>query len=359
MVFTPSHERSEREYRTLFKRAGSPGSFRRHRSSASSRENGSNRPSHAFGDITRLAAGHYAGPATMSENARNHDLVDGTLERLYTGSVWAEGPVWIPSSGTVRWSDIPNNRILEFNAATGETRDYATGVEFTNGRTLDHDGSVIQCSHGRRRVERDRDGTVTPVVESFEGRRLNSPNDVVVARDGTIWFTDPPYGILPGTREGHEGEQEYGGCYVFRYQPPTGALTPVVTDLVHPNGLAFSPDESTLYVADTAGPDRGVPLRIAAYDVREGTCSGGRTFVQFEEGYPADGFRVDREGRLWTSAGPSVRVYSPQAELLATIEVPEKVANVCFGGPDGRDLYVVATTSLYRLRTRTTDAVRT
>ena len=139
--------------------------------------------------------------------------------------------MWIPATGTVRWSDIPNDRILEFDAATGRTRDYATGVEFTNGRTLDHDGSVIQCSHGRRRIERDRDGNVTPVVDSFEGRRLNSPNDVVVARDGTIWFTDPPYGILPGTPEGHEGEQEYGGCYVFRYQPATGALTPVITDL--------------------------------------------------------------------------------------------------------------------------------
>ena len=292
----------------------------------------------------------------MPENPREDDLVDGKLERVYTGSVWAEGPVWVPSSQTVRWSDIPNNRILEFDPATGRTRDYATGVEFTNGRTLDHDGSVIQCSHGRRRVERDRDGTVTAVVESFEGRRLNSPNDVVVARDGTIWFTDPPYGILPGTPEGHEGDLEYGGCYVFRYQPATAALTPVITDLVYPNGLAFSPDESTLYVADTAGPSRGVPLRIAAYDVRDGACTHGRSFVEFEEGYPADGFRVDREGRLWTSAGPSVRVYSAQAQLLATIEVPEKVANVCFGGADGRDLYVTASSSLYRIRTRTTDA---
>lgn len=294
----------------------------------------------------------------MPENPPDQDLVDGPLERLYTGSVWAEGPVWIPESGTVRWSDIPNNRILEFDAATGETRDYATGVEFTNGRTLDLDGSVIQCSHGRRRVERDRDGIVTPVVDSFEGRRLNSPNDVVVARDGTIWFTDPPYGILPSTPEGHEGELEYGACYVFRYQPATGALTPAITDMVYPNGLAFSPDESVLYVADTAGPRRGAPLRIAAYDVRDGTCSGGRTFVELEEKYVADGFRVDREGRIWTSAGSSVRVYSPQAELLTAIDVPEKVANLCFGGADGQDLYVTATSSLYRIRTRTTDAVR-
>ncbi|MEA5456454.1 SMP-30/gluconolactonase/LRE family protein [Sinomonas sp. JGH33] len=286
------------------------------------------------------------------------DLVNGELELLFTGTEWAEGPVWVPSSQTVRWSDIPNNRILEFDPATRQTREYATAVEFTNGRTLDRDGSVVQCSHGRRRVERERDGLVTSLVDSFEGRRLNSPNDVVVARDGTIWFTDPPYGILPGTKEGHEAEQEYGGCYVFRFDPERRTLTAAVTDMVHPNGLAFSPDESLLYVADTAGPSRGVLLRIAAYDVLGGECSGGRTFVEFNDGDAADGFRVDAAGRIWTSAGRSVRVFSPAAELLAHIDVPETVANVCFGGPDGQDLYITATTSLYRVRTTTTDAVR-
>lgn len=284
-----------------------------------------------------------------------NDLLYGELERVFTGTIWAEGPVWVPSSQTVRWSDIPNDRILEFDPASGHTREYATGVEFTNGRTLDHDGSVVQCSHGRRRIERDHDGTVTRLVDSFKGRRLNSPNDVVVARDRSIWFTDPPYGILPGTKEGHEGEQEYGGCYVFRYDPASGELTPVITDMVHPNGLAFSPDESLLYVADTAGPSRGVPLRVAVYNVRDGACSGGRTFVEFDDGEASDGFRVDVEGRIWTSAGPSVRVFSPDAEQLARIDLPETVANVCFGGADGHDLYITATTSLYRIRTTTAD----
>jgi gluconolactonase len=200
-------------------------------------------------------------------------LTAGRLECLFTGSAWAEGPVWVPSSQTVRWSDIPNNRILEFNPATGTARDYARGVEFTNGRTLDADGSVVQCSHGRRRLERDRGGTVTGLVDSFQGRRLNSPNDVVIARDSSIWFTDPPYGILPGTKEGHEGEQEYGGCHVFRFEPVSGTLTAVITDLVYPNGLAFSPDQSVLYVTDTAGPAGGVPLRIVAYDVRDGCAA--------------------------------------------------------------------------------------
>ncbi|MFJ4208828.1 SMP-30/gluconolactonase/LRE family protein [Paenarthrobacter sp. NPDC089675] len=287
------------------------------------------------------------------------ELIAGTLEKVFEGSIWAEGPVWIPQSQTVRWSDIPNNRILEYSPETGRTREYATDVEYTNGRTLDRDGSVVQCSHGRRRVERDHDGVVSPIVDSFGEQRLNSPNDVVVAKDGSVWFTDPPYGILPGTVEGHEGEQEYGGCYVFRFDPRTRELTPVVTDLVHPNGLAFSPDESVLYIADTAGPDRGVPYRIAAYPVAGGTCGTGRTFVELEEDGVADGFRVDVEGRVWTSAGASVRVYAPDGGLLAAVDVPERVSNLCFGGPDGQDLYITATSSLYRLRTTTRDTVAT
>ncbi|OAE01656.1 SMP-30/gluconolactonase/LRE family protein [Arthrobacter sp. OY3WO11] len=283
-------------------------------------------------------------------------LMEGRLECLSTGSVWAEGPVWVPSSQTVRWSDIPNNRILEFTAATGTTREYATDAGYTNGRTLDADGSVVQCSHGHRRVERDVEGTVTGLVDSFQGRRLNSPNDVVVARDSSIWFTDPPYGILPGTREGHEGEQEYGGCYVFRFEPASGDLTAVVTDLEYPNGLAFSPDESVLYVTDTAGSEHGVPLRIASYDVLDGACKRRAPAVELGDDHAADGLRVDVHGRIWTSAGSEVRVYSPSFELLDTIEVPEKVSNVCFGGPGGQDLYITATTSLYRIRTTTRDA---
>ena len=283
-------------------------------------------------------------------------LTSGPLECLSTGSAWAEGPVWVPSSQTVRWSDIPNNRILEFDAATGATKDYAVGVGFTNGRTLDADGSIVQCSHGGRRVERDHAGTVAELVNSFQGRRLNSPNDVVVARDSSVWFTDPPYGILPGTDQGHEGEQEYGGCYVFRFEPASDSLTAVITDLVYPNGLAFSPDESVLYVTDTAGPDRGVPLRIVAYDVRGGVCSPSGLTLELGDGHAADGLRVDVQGRIWTSAGNSIRVYSPSFQLLDTIEVPEKVSNLCFGGPDGQDLYITASTSLYRLRSNTRDA---
>ncbi|SDU77736.1 SMP-30/gluconolactonase/LRE family protein [Jiangella alkaliphila] len=284
-------------------------------------------------------------------------LADGAaLERLYTGTEWAEGPVWLPRTRRVRWSDIPNDRILEWDAATGATTVYGTGVEYTNGRTLDLDGHVVQCSHGWRRVERDVGGVVTPIVDAVEGRRFNSPNDVVVAGDGAIWFTDPPYGIQPSGREGHPGEQEYGGCHVFRFDEASGELTAVVTDMEHPNGLAFSPDESVLYVADT-GDRPGDPAErsIRAYDVTGGRCGNGRVFATVRPG-AADGIRVDEEGRVWASSDGSVQVFTPGGERVAVVPVPEKVSNVCFGGDDGTELFVTASTSLYRIRTTTRSA---
>lgn len=282
------------------------------------------------------------------------------LERLWTGAIWSEGPVWLPAEGVVRWSDIPNDRILQYDAASGETRVYADQVEFTNGRTLDLDGEVVQCSHGLRRVERDVGGVVTSIVDSFEGRRFNSPNDVVVASDGAIWFTDPPYGLHPSGREGHPGTSEYGGCYVFRYVEATGELTAVITDMVHPNGLAFSPDESVLYVADTGtgaaefGQDPG-PAQILAYDVADGRSANPRFFADPDT---SDGFRVDEEGRVWSSSHAGVVVLAPDGSELGRITVPEIVANVAFGGPDGRDLYITGSTSLYRIRTATRAAAR-
>ncbi|WP_199521544.1 SMP-30/gluconolactonase/LRE family protein [Jiangella anatolica] len=281
-------------------------------------------------------------------------LADGAaLERLHTGTEWAEGPVWLPRTRRVRWSDIPNDRILEWDAATGETTVYGSGVEYTNGRTLDLDGHVVQCSHGRRRVERDVDGVVTPIVDAVEGRRFNSPNDVVVAGDGAIWFTDPPYGIHESGREGHPGEQEYGGCHVFRYDEAGGELRAVVTDMAHPNGLAFSPDESVLYVADTGGDERA----IRAYDVVDGRCGNGRMLATVRPG-AADGIRVDEEGRVWASSADSVQVFTPGGERIAVVPMPETVSNLCFGGDDGTELFITATTSLYRIRTATRPAPR-
>jgi gluconolactonase len=280
-----------------------------------------------------------------------------SLERLYTGTVWAEGPVWLPALRALRWSDIPNNRIMQYHADDGQTVVYREDVEFTNGRTLDLSGAVVQCSHGRRAVERDADGQVSVLVDRWQGKRLNSPNDVVVAADGAVWFTDPPYGII-SDREGRIADPEYGGCYVFRLDEQSGELTAMITDMVEPNGLAFSPDERILYVSDTGVlRDSSAPRHIRAYDVIDGSCVNGRVFAEITVGV-SDGFRVDEEGRVWTSSGDGVRVFTPDGEQLLHVPVPEKVANVCFGGPDGRDLYIAASTSLYRIRTTVRNAPR-
>ncbi len=283
---------------------------------------------------------------------------DAALTCVATGATWSEGPVWIPALGVLRWSDIPGDRILQLDPATGRTSVHRTQVEFTNGRTLDLDGSVLQCSHGLRRIEREHDGEVTCVVDRWQGCRLNSPNDLVVASDGSIWFTDPPYGIVQA-HEGHPGEREYGANHVFRLDRSSGVLTPVVTDVEEPNGLAFSPDESLLYVSDTSAAlrtDGTGNHHIRVYDVlADGSCVGGRLFAEIAEGL-SDGFRVDEAGRVWTSAGHSVQVFDPDGSLLLTIPVPETVGNLCFGGPDGTDLFIAASTSIYHLRTRTRDA---
>jgi gluconolactonase len=282
---------------------------------------------------------------------------NASLERLYTGTVWGEGPVWLPEARALRWSDIPNDRILQYHADDGRTVVYREDVEFTNGRTLDLDGAVVQCSHGRRAVEREAGGQVTVLVDRWQGRRLNSPNDVVVASDGSIWFTDPPYGII-SDHEGRIAEAEYGGCWVFRFDERHAELAPVVTDMVHPNGLAFAPDERILYVSDTGWTqDASGPRHIRAYDVVDGACVNGRVFAEVDEGWP-DGFRVDEAGRVWSSSGDGVRVFAPDGELVAHIPVPERIGNLCFGGPDGRDLYIAATSSLYRIRTATRNAQR-
>ena len=270
-----------------------------------------------------------------------------TLETLFIGTAWGEGPVWLPRERRVRWSDIPNDRILEYDATTGQADVYRTGVEYTNGRTLDHAGAVLQCSHGRRAIERDRAGQLSTVVDSFEGRRLNSPNDVVVARDGSIWFTDPPYGIHHSGAQGHPGEEEYGGCYVFRFDEHEQRLDAVATDLWHPNGLAFSPDERILYVSDTSVLwHADGHHHIRAYDVVDGRCRNGRVFAVIEPGVP-DGFRVDALGRVWTSSGDGVQVYSPAGSRLFTIPLPEVASNLCFGGGH---LYITGKTSLFRVR---------
>ena len=281
----------------------------------------------------------------------------GPLERLCTGAIWSEGPVWLPKTEQLLWSDIPNNRMLSWHAQGG-MQVWREAVEFTNGHALEADGSLLHCSHGQRAITRTRFdalGRVTGdevVVTHYQGRRLNSPNDLVVKRDGSIWFTDPPYGIL-SDREGHQANSELGDCYVFRLDPLNGALR-VVSDWVEePNGLAFSPDESVLYVSDTSAAlrtDGGGHHHIVAFDVVGGQdLANPRVFAVVNPGL-SDGFRLDQQGFVYTSSQDSVQVYHPDGTRIGRVAVPEKVGNLVFGGPLGNELFICASSSLYRIR---------
>ncbi|HSW06000.1 SMP-30/gluconolactonase/LRE family protein [Aquabacterium sp.] len=282
---------------------------------------------------------------------------DSVLERLATGATWSEGPVWLHEDGSVLWSDIPANRMLRWHPSEGQST-WRDGAEFTNGHTREADGALLHCSHGRRAIVRTRFAAglqALPdeiVVDRYQGRRLNSPNDVIVQRDGTIWFTDPPYGIL-SDHEGHRADPELRGHYVFRFDPASGALD-IASDFVEePNGLAFSPDESVLYVADTSAAlrsDGSGHHHIVAFDVLGGrTLARPRIFAVIEPGL-ADGFRIDRRGWLYTSSADSVQVYHQDGTRLAKIPVPEKVGNLCFGGAERDELFICASSSLYRIR---------
>jgi gluconolactonase len=284
------------------------------------------------------------------------------LERLCTGAAWSEGPVWMAGDDSVLWSDIPNNRMLRWSSRDG-LRVWRDSVEFTNGHTLDRNGDLLHCSHGRRAIVRTRcvGGRVdaaTPdeiVVDSFEGRRLNSPNDIVVQRDGSIWFSDPPYGIL-SDHEGHRAESEQPANHVFRFDPATGELHAATAEVEEPNGLAFSPDESVLYVSDTSAAlrkDGSGNHHIMTFDVsHDHRLRNGRVFTVIEPGL-ADGFRIDTQGWLYTSSADSVQVYHPDGSRLARVPVPEKVGNLCFGGPEHNQLYICASSSLYRIQLNT------
>ena len=283
--------------------------------------------------------------------------------RLCTGAVWSEGPVWMREDNSLLWSDIPNNRMLRWHADTGLSV-WRAPVEFTNGHTREHDGALLHCSHGRRALMRtrfnDRLQVVSDelVIDRFEGKRFNSPNDVIVKSDGTIWFTDPPYGIA-SNYEGYQSPSELNACYVFCFDPRTAELRVVTDYLEEPNGLAFSPDESVLYVSDTSAASRSDGSghhHIVAFDVVAGReLSRPRIFAVIEPGL-ADGFRVDRHGFIYTSSGNGVQVFHPDGTRLAHIPVPEKVGNVTFGGAAGNELFICASTSLYRIRLSTTGA---
>jgi gluconolactonase len=285
----------------------------------------------------------------LDERFRAMTLGNAWLEKLHGGMLWAEGPVYFADSDTLLWSDIPNNRIMQFVRGAG-VRVFRQPSNNSNGNTRDRQGRLVTCEHGTRRVTRtEPDGSITVLADNYRDKRLNSPNDVVVKSDGSIWFTDPPYGIL-SAYEGGKSESELGACYVFRLDSADGSFGIVADDFVKPNGIAFSPDEKTLYVADTgASHDPGGPHHIRAFAVEGGARLGkSRVFAEINPGL-ADGFRLDTDGNLWTSAGDGVHCFSPAGELLGKIRVPEVVSNVTFGGPKRNRLFITATTSLYAI----------
>ncbi|GFE49517.1 gluconolactonase [Roseobacter cerasinus] len=273
-------------------------------------------------------------------------LGNAPVKQLATGFDWVEGPVWFGDAGCLLFSDIPNNRILRWTPEVGITT-YRAPSNYANGHTRDRQGRLISCEHGTRRVTRtEHDGSITVIADSFDGKPLNSPNDVVVKSDGSIWFSDPHYGIMTNY-EGFASPQE-NACVVYRADPETGALDVMVDDMNCPNGLAFSPDESLLYVADTGRMFSEDAQHIRVYDVTKDGVENGRLFHKIDTGI-ADGFRLDSDGNLWSSAADGVHCIAPDGRLLGKILVPELVSNICFGGRAKHELYITATTSLYRI----------
>jgi gluconolactonase len=285
---------------------------------------------------------------TLDERFRRLAVGNARLEKLAEGCRWAEGPAYFPAGRYLVWSDVPNDRMMRYDETSGAVSVFRAPSGYSNGNTVDRQGRLVTCEHGFRRVTRtEHDGSITVVASHHDGKRFNSPNDVVVKSDGSIWFTDPAYGI-DTDYEGHKAESEIGGCHVYRVDPQSGAVTRVADDFVRPNGIAFSPDEKRLYVADTGAthvPDG--PRHIRVFDVAEdGRLAGGSVFATCTSGL-FDGFRLDDAGRIWTSAGDGVHCYDPDGTLIGKILVPENVANVVFGGPKRNRLYICATTSLY------------
>lgn len=282
-------------------------------------------------------------------------LGSAALERLWVGGRWNEGPVWFGDWNALLWSDIPNDRMLRWQADTGDVTVYRTTANYSNGNTRDRQGRLVTCEHGTRRVTRGEfDGSITVLMDQFEGKPLNAPNDVVVHPDGGIWFTDPGYGTL-GHYEGHKGELELP-TRVYRVDPNSGGAEVMDETLEKPNGLAFSPDYSILYVSDTGASHKsGHPRQIHQFSVLDGNKLGpGSVFCDLGDAMP-DGFRVDTQGNVWSSAGwagaeqDGVQVFAPDGDKIGAIHLPEGVSNVCFGGVKRNRLFMTGGQSIYSL----------
>lgn len=271
------------------------------------------------------------------------------VERLWTGARWSEGPAWFPAGRYLVWSDIPNNRLMRWDETDGSVSVFRHPSNNTNGNTVDQQGRLVSCEHLTRRVTRtEHDGSITVIADKYQGKRLNSPNDVVVKSDGSVWFSDPSYGIMMDY-EGDRAESEIGACHVYRVDPGSGTVEAVATDFMKPNGLAFSPDETELYIADTGithDPDGPAHIRRFTLNPDGKSLSGGAVFAECSRGV-FDGFRFDRDGRLWSSAADGVHCINRTGDLIGKVCIPEMVGNLCFGGPKRNRLFIAGTTSLY------------
>ncbi|GGF71627.1 gluconolactonase [Azorhizobium oxalatiphilum] len=307
-------------------------------------------------------AERYPDPAIESLDAsfERYRLFNAAVERLYTGCRWSEGPVWFGDARHLLWSDIPNNRMLKWDEETGQVAPYRAPSGYANGNTRDRQGRLITCEHGGRRVVRtEADGSLTVLAESIDGRRLNSPNDVVVKSDGSIWFTDPLFGIS-GYYEGARAEPELPQN-VYRIAPDGGVPEVVAEGISGPNGLCFSSDERILYIVES----RGTPYRkILACDVgADGGLSNRRLFVDAGPDGTPDGIRCDVDGNLWCGWGmgsealDGVMVFNPEGRPIGRIRLPERCANLCFGGKARNRLFMAASRSLYALYVNTQGAV--
>jgi gluconolactonase len=270
------------------------------------------------------------------------------VENLATGCRWAEGPAWFPAGRYLVWSDIPNDRVLRWDETDGSVSVFLQPSLYSNGHTVDRQGRLVSCEHGARSVSRiEHDGTRTVLASHVDGKRFNSPNDVVVKSDGSIWFSDPSYGI-DSDYEGDASPSEIGAQRVYCIDATSGTVRVVASDFVQPNGLAFSPDESLLYIVDTGQthvPDG--PHHVRRFNVASnGGLGGGEVFATCPIGL-YDGLRVDVHGNLWISAGDGVHCHAPDGALLGKVLIPESVSNLCFGGPKRNRMFVCATTSLY------------
>jgi gluconolactonase len=265
------------------------------------------------------------------------------VDRLYTGCRWTEGPVYFPALRTLLFSDIPNDRMLKLDEETDTVTVFRRPSDYINGNTVDRQGRLVSCQQGERRVVRtEHDGSLTVLADRYRGKRFNSPNDVVVKSDDSIWFSDPSYGI-DSNYEGYKAQSELGERCVYRIDAQSREVRRVADGFVQPNGLAFSMDERRLYIADSGL----APSIIRVFDVRsDGTLEHGRPFATSREG-AFDGFRVDVDDRVWTSAGESIHCYDPDGVLLGRILLPERVSNLTFGGPKRNRLFITATSSLY------------